>query len=87
MQERPEALLPGRRRRCPWCEMIATARLMFFLPKPGATTNFRPEDLQDLLNKLAELQLTFDSYTRPKATQPIRGSVARGKGYRTEAAG
>ena len=63
---------------CPWCAMIATSRLMFFLPKPGATTNFRPEDLQDLLNKLAKLQLAFDSYTRPKATQPVRGSVAPG---------
>ena len=63
---------------CPWCAMIATSRLMFFLPKPGATTNFRPEDLQDLLNKLAKLQLTFDSYTRPKATQPVKGSVAPG---------
>ena len=63
---------------CPWCGMIATSRLMFFLPKPGATTNFRPEDLQNLLNKLGKLQLTFDSYTRPKATQPVKGSVALG---------
>ncbi len=63
---------------CPWCAMIASSRLMFFLPKPGATTNFRPEDLQDLLNKLAKLRLTFDSYTRPKANQPGKGSVAPG---------
>jgi DNA-binding helix-hairpin-helix protein with protein kinase domain len=63
---------------CPWCGMIATSRLMFFLPKSGATTNFRPEDLQNLLNKLAQLQLTFDAYTRPKATQPVKGSVAPG---------
>jgi DNA-binding helix-hairpin-helix protein with protein kinase domain len=63
---------------CPWCSMIATSRLMFFLPKPGATTNFRPEDLQDLLNRLAKLKLTFDSYTRPRVTQPVRGSVAPG---------
>ena len=48
------------------------------LPKPGATTNFRPEDLQDLLNKLARLQMFFDAYTRPKASQPVKGSVAPG---------
>lgn len=63
---------------CPWCAMIATSRLMFFLPKPGATTNFRPEDLQDLLNRLSRLQMTFDPYARPKAIQPVRGSVTPG---------
>ena len=55
---------------CPWCGMIATARLMFFLPKPGTTTNFRPENLQDLLNKLVRLQMVFDAYTRPKSSIP-----------------
>lgn len=63
---------------CPWCAMIATSRLMFFLPKPGANTNFRPEDLQDLLDKLAKLQLSFDAYTRPRANPPARGLVPTG---------
>ena len=63
---------------CPWCAMIATSRLMFFLPKPGATTNFRPEDLQNLLNKLANLRLTFDPYARPRPAHPVKGSVAVG---------
>ena len=65
--------------RCPWCEMIATARLMFFLPAQGsAATHFRPEDIQQLIRKLTALGLSFAPYSRPKASLPIRVSLSTG---------
>jgi DNA-binding helix-hairpin-helix protein with protein kinase domain len=63
---------------CPWCGMITSSRMMFFLPKQGSNNNFRPEDLQDLLKRLIGLKLTFESYTRPKSTILINGIVPSG---------
>ena len=65
--------------RCPWCEMIATKRVMFFLPAQGAAaTSFRPEDIQQLIRKLTALGLSFAPYSRPKASLPIRVSLPAG---------
>ena len=74
----PKHSFPAAAGDCPWCAMIATSRLMFFLPRPGATTAFRPEDLRDLLQRLAGLWLGFDPYSRPGANRSTRGSVAAG---------
>ena len=64
---------------CPWCHLIAVARLMFFLPGQGATgATFRPEDIDQLLRKLAGMQITFPSYARPKAVPPIEVSLPPG---------
>lgn len=63
---------------CPWCGMITSSRMMFFLPKQGSKNNFRPEDLQDLLNRLVGLKLIFESYNRPKSSILINGFVPSG---------
>jgi DNA-binding helix-hairpin-helix protein with protein kinase domain len=65
--------------KCPWCELIAVARLMFFLPGQGAAgASFRPEDIQQLIPKLAGLDLRLDPYTRPRGTAPVRVSLPAG---------
>ena len=65
--------------KCPWCELIAVARLMFFLPSQGAAVAaFKPEDIQQLLQKLAGMALTFASYTRPTPLSPIAASLPAG---------
>jgi DNA-binding helix-hairpin-helix protein with protein kinase domain len=65
--------------KCPWCELIATARLMFFLPSQGkSATPFRPEDLRPLLQKLAGLDLGLAPYSRPRSSAPIRVSLPHG---------
>jgi DNA-binding helix-hairpin-helix protein with protein kinase domain len=62
--------------KCPWCELIAVARLMFFLPSQGAAAAaFRPEDIQQLIQKLAGMTLSFAPYTRPSASLPVRVSL------------
>ena len=43
--------------KCPWCELIAVARLMFFLPGKAAPLRFRPEDIEQLIHKLAGMVL------------------------------
>jgi len=64
--------------KCPWCEMIAVSRLMFFLPGQGASTSFRPEDIQQIIRKLAGMELLLTPYARPKPTLPIHASLPAG---------
>lgn len=62
--------------KCPWCQLIALARVMFFLPGLGASAPaFRPEEIEQLIRKLAGMQLAFATYTRPKPVHPIRVSL------------
>lgn len=57
---------------CPWCKLIAVARLMFFIPSQGAgSSTLRIEDIRNLIQKLTGIQLLFPSYTRPKPILPI----------------
>ena len=64
--------------KCPWCELITVARLMFFLPGQGAATAaFRPEDIPQLIQKLAGMALSFAPYTRPKPL-PVQVSLPAG---------
>lgn len=69
----PKHSFPASAGECPWCRLIAAARLMFFLPGRGATAAaFRPEDIQKFINNLAGMQLPFPTYVRPRAILPIR---------------
>lgn len=63
--------------KCPWCQLIAGARLMFFLPGQGATP-FRPEDIDQLLRKLAGMQIVFSAYVRAKPALPVKVSLPPG---------
>jgi DNA-binding helix-hairpin-helix protein with protein kinase domain len=52
---------------CPWCQLIAVSRLMFFIPGSGAAgTTLRIEDIRRLIQTLSGMQLVFSVYTRPK---------------------
>jgi hypothetical protein len=64
--------------KCPWCELIAVAKLMFFLPSRATATAFRPEDIQHRINKLSGMVLVFDSYVRPRPTLPVVASLPAG---------
>ena len=64
--------------KCPWCQLIAVSRLMFFLPGQGAATPFRPEDIDQLIRKLAGMQITFVAYVRPKPVMPLQVSLPPG---------
>ena len=58
---------------CPWCQLIAAARLMFFIPSQGTTdATLRIEDIRDLIQKLTNTQLVFASYTRPLPLLPVQ---------------
>jgi DNA-binding helix-hairpin-helix protein with protein kinase domain len=58
---------------CPWCQLIAAARLMFFIPSQGAAdATLRIEDIRHLIQKLTNMQLVFPSYTRPKPLLPVQ---------------
>ncbi|MHB1559610.1 MAG: hypothetical protein ACYC61_19350 [Isosphaeraceae bacterium] len=64
---------------CPWCELIAVARLMFFLPSQGASTPaFRPDDIEQLITKLSGISLIFDAYVRPRPRSPVVASLPGG---------
>ena len=63
---------------CPWCQLIAVARLMFFLPGQGAAMPFRPEDIDQLIRKLGGMQITFAAYVRPRPVLPIQVSLPPG---------
>ncbi len=64
---------------CPWCDLIAVARLMFFLPGKGAAAApIRLEDLQQTIQKLAGMELLFSTYVRPSALSPIRAALPTG---------
>lgn len=57
---------------CPWCQLIASARLMFFIPSQaagGASLKF--EAIRDLTHKLNRIQLTFRTYSRPAPQLPV----------------
>lgn len=58
--------------KCPWCQLIATARLMYFMPGQGAATPFRPEDIDRLIRKLGGMKITFAPYVRPYPGLPIQ---------------
>lgn len=65
--------------KCPWCELISAARLMFFIPSQGAAAAaFRPEDIQRLVQQIAGMQFTFSRYTRPKAALQYRAAPPPG---------
>ena len=58
---------------CPWCQLIAVARLMFFIPSQGVSgATLRIEDIRNLIRKLTSLQLVFASYVRPTANLPVK---------------
>lgn len=62
---------------CPWCQLIAVARLMFFIPSQGvAQAALRIEDLENLIGKLTTMQLVFGSYVRPTPILPIEVILA-----------
>jgi DNA-binding helix-hairpin-helix protein with protein kinase domain len=62
--------------KCPWCQLIAVAKLMFFLPGQGAAaTPFRPEDIQQLIHKLDGMQMALPAYVRPKPSLPIQAAL------------
>ena len=61
--------------KCPWCQLIAVARLMFFLPGQGAATPFRPEDIDQLIRKLDGMQIDFRRLRAAEA-DPARPGVA-----------
>ena len=65
--------------KCPWCDLIAVARLMFFLPGQGAAaTPFRPEDILQLIQELAGMQIVFPPYGRPKPVTPSQITLPAG---------
>ena len=63
---------------CPWCQLIAVSRLMFFLPGQGAAMPFRPEDIDQLIRKLGGMPITFAAYVRPSPVLPIQVSLPPG---------
>ncbi len=57
---------------CPWCQLIAASRLMFFIPsQPSASSALQIEDIQNLIRKLAGMWLSLASYVRPNPILPI----------------
>ncbi|MHB1556444.1 MAG: hypothetical protein ACYC61_03070, partial [Isosphaeraceae bacterium] len=64
---------------CPWCELIAVARLMFFVPsQSGSGSTLGPEDIEKLIAKLSGLKLIFDAYVRPRPKSPVVASLPAG---------
>jgi DNA-binding helix-hairpin-helix protein with protein kinase domain len=63
---------------CPWCQLIAVARLMFFIPGQGAATPFRPEDIEQLIRKLGLTHVAFAAYVRPRPILPVHISLPPG---------
>ena len=64
---------------CPWCQFIATDRLMFFIPSQGIMdATLRLEDIRRLISALAGMQLNFPFYTRPKPLLPIQVTLPAG---------
>ncbi|MDB5352855.1 MAG: Protein kinase protein [Planctomycetota bacterium] len=75
----PKHSYPAVAGKCPWCQLIAVAQLMIFTPGQGATgATFRPEDIDQLIRKLAGMQITFAAYMRPRATRPVQVSLPPG---------
>lgn len=73
----PKHSYPTAAGKCPWCELIATARLMFFLPGRGnAVAIFRIEDIEKIVQKFAATKLAFPPYTRPRPSTPLLRAIA-----------
>ncbi len=65
--------------RCPWCELISAARLMFFVPSQGAAAAaFRVEHVQQLIERLDSIGASFKPYTRPRAILSVKLSIPPG---------
>ena len=57
---------------CPWCQLIAISRLMFFIPSQGAAgATLLIEDIRNLIQNLTGMRLVFASYLRPTPILPI----------------
>lgn len=64
---------------CPWCHLIADARLMFFVPGQLATgATLRIERIRQLIQKLTGMQLVFRPYMRPRPRLPIQVTLPAG---------
>lgn len=75
----PKHSYPAAAGSCPWCQLIAVARLMFFIPSQGAAGGaLRIEDIYDLIRKLNSIRLLFPSYTRPKPHLPVKVTLPAG---------
>lgn len=58
---------------CPWCQLIAVARLMFFIPSQRvADATLRIENIRNLIQKLLTMQLVLPSYTQPRPQFPVQ---------------
>jgi DNA-binding helix-hairpin-helix protein with protein kinase domain len=69
----PKHSYPAAAGNCPWCQLFAVARLMFFIPsQAGAGSTLRIEDIRHLIQKLTGMQLVFPSYARPRPLLPIQ---------------
>lgn len=75
----PKHSFPTAANRCPWCQLIAVARLMFFIPSQGAAdATLLIEDIRNLIQKLTGMQLVFPSYTRPRPILPVQVTLPAG---------
>ena len=75
----PRHAYPAAAGKCPWCELISIARLMFFVPSQGAAAAaFRPEDVQKLVQQLAAMRFLFSPYTRPKSALKYKSALPAG---------
>ena len=63
---------------CPWCQLIAVARLMFFIPSQGTGGPLRIDEIRKLIHNLAGKQLIFPSYMRPTPSLPIDVILPKG---------
>lgn len=64
---------------CPWCEMIAKTKTLFFRPSPGAgAAAFGPEDIERLFRRLRDITLVFGTYVRPIPHLPVAVSLPPG---------
>ena len=75
----PKHSYPAAAGSCPWCQLIAVARLMFFIPGQGAAgATLRIDDIRHLIQKLTGMQLVFPSYARPKPLLPVQVTLPAG---------
>lgn len=75
----PRHAYPAAAGKCPWCELISAARLMFFVPSQGAAAAaFRVEDIQRLIQQLAGMQFLLPDYSRPKSSLQYRATPPPG---------
>lgn len=68
----PKHSYPAAAGNCPWCQLIAVDRLMFFIPiqhAAGAMRRF--ERILALIQKLTGMSMALASYTRPVPILPV----------------